>query len=86
MPCLPQQKLPDIKCQYVTMNVSAVLDVNHFWAQYVDRETNLQMKQINEILSRSLTPLAHHQIEVELIYAAPFVVVSPRTVAPGNND
>jgi hypothetical protein len=41
---LPQQKLPDIKSQYLTINVSTVVDVNHFWAQYIDRETNAQMK------------------------------------------
>ncbi len=52
---LPQQKKMtiDIKCQYLTINVSTVVDVNHFLAAiYVDRQKNSQMKQINDILSR----------------------------------
>ncbi|CAF4369840.1 unnamed protein product [Rotaria sp. Silwood2] len=84
---LLQQKLPDIKCQYLTKNVSTVVDVNHFWAQFVDRETNAQMKQINYILSRSLTPLASTSIEVGMMCAAPFILLSPRiTTTPNNNN
>jgi hypothetical protein len=79
---LPQQKLPDIKCQYLTINISTVVDVNHFWAQYVDRETNAQMKQINEILSRQLTPLSPTSVEVGMICAAPFILLAPRTTTP----
>src|ERR1700722_3861659 len=64
------------------MNISAVIDVNHFWAQYVDRETNGQMKLINDILSVSLSQLNPTQIEVGLICSAPFLLVSPRTSTP----
>jgi len=71
---LPQQKLPDIKCQYLTINISTVVDVNHFWAQYIDRETNAQMKQINEILSRHLIPLTLTSIEIGMMCAAPFTL------------
>ncbi|CAF3113661.1 unnamed protein product [Rotaria sp. Silwood2] len=86
---LPQQKLPDIKCQYLTINVSTVVDVNHFWAQYVDRETNAQMKQINDLLSRPLIPLTSTSIEIGMMCAAPFILVSPRTTTtttPNNNN
>jgi hypothetical protein len=82
---LPQQKLPDIKCQYLTINVSTVVDVNHFWAQYVDRETNAQMKQINDILSRQLIPLTSTSIEIGMMCAAPYILLSPRTTTPNNN-
>ncbi|CAF3449699.1 unnamed protein product, partial [Rotaria sp. Silwood2] len=71
---LPQQKLPDIKCQYLTINIPTVVDVNHFWAQYIDRETNAQMKQINEILSRQLIPLTVTSIEIGMMCAAPFIL------------
>lgn len=82
---LPQQKLPDIKCQYLTINISTVVDVNHFWAQYIDRETNAQMKQINDILSRQLIPLQSTSIEIGMMCAAPFILVSPRTTTPNQN-
>ncbi|CAF0851885.1 unnamed protein product [Rotaria sordida] len=71
---LLQQKLPDIKCQYLTINIPTVVDVNHFWAQYIDRETNAQMKQINEILSRQLIPLTLTPIEIRMMCAAPFIL------------
>ncbi|UJR29861.1 hypothetical protein I4U23_017409 [Adineta vaga] len=81
---LPQQRLPDIKCQYLTINISTVVDVNHFWAQYTDRESNIQMKQINDILSRSLTPFTATLVEIGMMCAAPFVLVSPQ--ATSSND
>ncbi|CAF0777764.1 unnamed protein product [Rotaria sordida] len=71
---LLQQKLPDIKCQYLTINIPTVVDINHFWAQYIDRETNAQMKQINEILSRQLIPLTLTPIEIRMMCAAPFIL------------
>jgi hypothetical protein len=83
---LPQQKLPDIKCQYLTIHISTVVDVNHFWAQYVDRQTNIQMKQINDILSRQLIPLTSTSIEIGMICAAPFILLSPRTTTPNNHQ
>ncbi|CAF1398035.1 unnamed protein product [Adineta steineri] len=85
---LPQQKLPDIKCQYLTIHISTVVDVNHFWAQYIDRETSLQMKQINDILSRTLIPLASASVEIGMMCAAPFILVTPQTAAiiSNNND
>ena len=83
---LPQQKLPDIKCQYLTINVSTVVDVNHFWAQYIDRESNIQMKEINEILSEELIPLTATSVEIGMICAAPFLLVAPRTTTPNNHN
>ena len=83
---LPQQKLPDIKCQYLTINVSTVVDVNHFWAQYVDQRTDAQMKQINDALSRQLIPLTPISIEIGMICAAPFLLLSPRTATPSQNN
>jgi hypothetical protein len=83
---LPQQKLPDIKCQYLTINISTVVDVNHFWAQYIDRETNAQMQQINNILSRPLIPLAATSIEIGMMCAAPFILLSPQTTTTTPND
>ncbi|CAF4675606.1 unnamed protein product, partial [Rotaria sp. Silwood2] len=45
------------------------------------------MKQINYILSRSLTPLASTSIEVGMMCAAPFILLSPRiTTTPNNNN
>ena len=69
---LAQRQLPDIQCQYLTIHVSTVVDVNHFWAQYVDRETSDQMKLINAYLSRPLTCLPSSSIEIGMICAAPF--------------
>lgn len=83
---LPQQKLPDIKCQYITMNVSTVIDVNHFWGQYIDRQTSMSMKQINEILAKELTLLSSTSIETGMMCAAPFLLDSPRTTTPNNNQ
>lgn len=83
---LPQQKLPDIKCQYLTMNISTVIDVNHFWGQYVDRQTNVSMKQINESLSKDLISLSSTSIEIGMICAAPFLLDSLRTTTPNNNQ
>jgi hypothetical protein len=82
---LPQQKLPDIKCQYLTINISTVIDVNHFWAQSVDRETNAQMKEINDILSHQLIILPTTSTEIGMICAAPFILLSPRTTTPNQN-
>ncbi|CAF3665843.1 unnamed protein product, partial [Rotaria socialis] len=82
---LPQQKLPDIKCQYLTINISTVVDVNHFWAQYVDRETNAQMKKINDLLSRTLLALTSTSIEIGMMCAAPFVLLSPQVTTPTPN-
>ncbi len=79
---LSQQKLPDIKCQYLTINISTVIDVNHFWAQYVDKQTNLYMKQINNLLSKQLIPLSLTSIEIGMICAAPFYISSQRTTTP----
>lgn len=83
---LPQQKLPDIKCQYLTMNISTVIDVNHFWGQYVDRQTNIHMKQIKDSLSKELISLSSTSIEMGMICAAPFLLDSPRTTTPNNNQ
>ena len=44
------------------------------------------MKQINDILSRQLTPLAATSIEVGMMCAAPFILLSPRTTTPQNNN
>ncbi|CAF1670420.1 unnamed protein product [Rotaria magnacalcarata] len=82
---LPQQKLPDIKCQYLTINISTVVDVNHFWAQYVDRETNAQMKKINDLLSRTLLALTSTSVEIGMMCAAPFVLLSPQVTTPTPN-
>ena len=76
---LPEQKLPDIKCQYLTVHISTVVDVNHFWAQSVDRQTNIQIKQINDLLQGSLLPLSSTSIEIGIICAAPFHSQSSRT-------
>ena len=44
------------------------------------------MKQINDILSRSLTPLASTSIEINMMCAAPFALVAPRTTTPNTNQ
>ena len=81
LPRLPEQKFPDIKCQYLTLHISTVVDVNHFWGQPVDRQTLNQMKRINDILSSSssLTNLPVTSIQNGLICAAPFLHQSSRT-------
>lgn len=86
VPSLPQQRLPDIRCQYLTINVSTVVDVNHFWAQHTDHEANAQMRRINDNLSRPLTPLAAMAVEVGMMCAAPFMLAPPRAVAVATPD
>lgn len=68
------------------MNISTVIDVNHFWGQYVDQQTHHSMKQINEILSKELILLSSTSIEIGMICAAPFLLDSPRTTTPNNNQ
>ncbi|CAF0852840.1 unnamed protein product [Rotaria sordida] len=62
---LPKQKLFDNTCQYLTIHVSAVVDVNHLWIQRLDRETNIQLKQINDLLSKLLIRLLSRSIALE---------------------
>jgi hypothetical protein len=71
---LPEQKLPGVKCQYLTVNVSAVLDVNLFWAQCVDDETAMHMNRINAELRRPLLVLPPTSIEVGALCVGPFLV------------
>ncbi|CAF2860565.1 unnamed protein product [Rotaria sp. Silwood2] len=54
--------------------------------KYVDRETNAQMKHINDVLSRRLIPLSSTSIEVGMMCTAPFIFLSPRTTTPNNNN
>lgn len=75
---MAEQKFPDIKCQYITVHISTVLDVHHFWGQPVDRQTLNQMKEINEILSLPLTTLPSTSIQNGLICAAPFLLQSSK--------
>jgi hypothetical protein len=42
------------------------------------------MKQINQILSRELNPLL--SVEIGMMCAAPFILLSPRTTTPNNNN
>ena len=44
------------------------------------------MKQINDILSRSLTPLSATSIETGMMCAAPFVLLPPRTTTTSNDN
>jgi hypothetical protein len=44
---LLKQKLFDTICQYLIIHVSAVVDINRLCTQGLNRETNIQMKQIN---------------------------------------
>lgn len=84
---LPDEKLPDLRCQYLTINISTVVDVNHYWAQYISKETNLQMKQINDCLSKDLIPLSLSEIQIGMICAAPFSSSSSqRTTTPSRNN
>ncbi|CAF0984305.1 unnamed protein product [Didymodactylos carnosus] len=76
-PTLPQLKLPDIKTKDVTIHVSTVVDVNQFWAQYVDRETVKQLAHITNVLNdpnRSIKPITPSQVEIGTFVAAPFVL------------
>ena len=59
------------------MNISTVVDVNHFWAHYVEQDTNAEMKQINDVLSRTLIPLSATSIQIGMMCAAPFMRLSP---------
>lgn len=83
---LPEQSLPDLRCQYLTINISTVVDVNHYWAQYICRESNFKMKQINAILSKDLIPLSLSSIEIGMICAAPFCLSSQRITTPNLNN
>lgn len=82
---LPKQKLFDIICQYLTIDVSTVVDVNHSWIQRLDRETNIQMKQIND-LSKLLVRLLSPSIETGMIWVAPFQIQSSRKNKSGNQQ
>ena len=44
------------------------------------------MKQINDVLSRTLIPLSATSIEIGMMCAAPFMLLSPRTTTNNNNQ